>query len=99
MNRFYVYGHYKPNESIPFYIGKGCGKRSHNKEGHNLWWDRIVNKYGYEIKMLCEDITEQEAFWLEKKLIAIFGRSNLGKGPLVNMTDGGEGTRLFGEKN
>ena len=42
------------------------------------------------IKVL-ENVTEQEAFDEEIRLIAIYGRADKNLGPLTNMTDGGEG--------
>jgi len=43
------------------------------------------------IKIQC-DLSEKEAFVLETKHIQTIGRHNLKKGPLTNLTDGGEGT-------
>lgn len=37
------------------------------------------------------NIFEIDAFELEKKLIHVIGRRDLKKGPLTNLTDGGEG--------
>ena len=97
MNNFYVYGHYKPDSDIPFYIGKGYGKRSRHKIGRNKHWHNIVNKYSYRVEIMYNNLTEAQAFDLEKEFIKRFGRADLGCGPLVNMTDGGEG--MGGEKN
>jgi len=88
---FYVYGHYRPNENIPFYIGKGKKDRAYSKHNRILHWNNIVNKYGHEIKFIVRDISEEDSFWLEKQLIKAFGRIDLGTGPLINLTDGGEG--------
>lgn len=40
---------------------------------------------------ILQNVTEEEAFAEEISLISIAGRRNLGKGPLCNLTDGGEG--------
>ena len=40
-----------------------------------------------------ECATEAEAFDEEKRLIALYGRKDLGMGPLCNLTDGGEGAK------
>jgi len=91
MDEFYVYGHYKTNENIPFYIGKGGGRRAHSKNHRSLLWNNIVNKYGYEIKFIVRNVSEGDSFWLEERLIKAFGRIDLGTGPLINFTNGGEG--------
>ena len=75
-----------------FNIGIG-GKtsRAYTKHGRNKYWKNTVNKHGYEVEILCEDLTWEQACEAEIHLIAFYGRSDLGLGPLVNMTDGGEG--------
>ena len=90
-NIFYVYAHYKPNEDMPFYVGKGHGNRSYDKTYRNRWWHNIVNKYGYRVEIMYDNLTEAQAFDLEKEFIKRYGRADLGCGPLVNMTDGGDG--------
>lgn len=85
----------------PFYIGKGKGDRyiSHFK-GHRLKSKTYIsNKINHLISIdkkptvvkLYENLTEEEAFELERHLISTIGRHNDKKGPLVNITDGGEG--------
>jgi hypothetical protein len=89
---YYVYAHYKLGElNIPFYIGKGNKRRAWRTHNRNKHWKNTVNKYGYEVRLLAEHLSEADAFWLEKQLIGMFGRADLDKGPLVNYTDGGEG--------
>jgi len=86
-----VYAHYKLGGEEPFYIGKGSERRSKSAQGRNIHWQRIVSKHGFEVKIIADDLTESDAFLLEKTLIAEYGRVNSKTGPLVNMTDGGEG--------
>jgi group I intron endonuclease len=88
MNTFYTYCHAKPNGSI-FYIGKGMGDRAWSKENRNIHWKRTVDKYGYEIDVLAQWKTEEEAFEHEKFLILCFKKMGY---KLVNMTNGGEGS-------
>jgi hypothetical protein len=89
---FYIYAHYKTGEpDVPFYIGKGSGDRAYEKYDRRPHWKNVVAKYGYEVRILHDGLTEEEAFWIETKLIGMWGRADLGKGPLVNHTNGGEG--------
>jgi hypothetical protein len=90
VNDYYVYAHYIPNNNIPFYIGKGRGRRYKKTDNRNKWWHHIVSKYGIEFKILHTHLTESAAAELEMKLIKQYGRKDLGTGVLVNMTDGGE---------
>ena len=91
-NRFLVYLHIKETNGEPFYVGKGSKRRSTSKCGRNKWWQRIVDKYGYDIIILEEGLTNDEALEREVYWINRIGRKSLNAGPLVNMTDGGEGT-------
>jgi len=92
MKRFYVYIHIKTNGEI-FYVGKGSGKRAFVKSGRNDFWNSIVDKHGYDVFILENNLYESEAFELESKYIERIGRRDLGKGTLVNMSDGGESGR------
>jgi hypothetical protein len=92
MEKYYVYAHYKPGETEPFLVGKGFGYRAKSKYGRNKWWKHIVNKYGYEVRIICEQVSEDVALWLETELIKAWGRADQHAGPLVNMTNGGEGS-------
>ena len=90
-NRYYVYAHYKTGEeNIPFYIGFGSGNRYKTKSKRNPHWHSIVKKYGFYSKILANELIKADAKALEIQLIGMFGRSDLGKGPLVNKTDGGD---------
>lgn len=48
-------------------------------------------KYGLEVKILHENLTENEALDIEKRLITEYGRLDKDTGCLINLTDGGEG--------
>ena len=93
MNNYYVYAHYKPDSDIPFYIGKGIGKRAWEKCKYTRsdYWNKIVNKYGYRVELEFENLSETDAFQMEQDMIKMWGRADLGLGPLINMTDGGDG--------
>ena len=87
-----VYRHLKPCGEV-FYIGIGVSKkRAYSKYGRNKHWINTVNKYGYEVQVLSQNIDYEFAKEIEVNLISYYGRKDLNKGTLVNMTDGGEGT-------
>lgn len=44
-----------------------------------------------DVVILQECLREWEAFAIERATIKKFGRKDLGTGPLLNLTDGGEG--------
>ena len=87
-----VYRHRRLNDFSIFYVGIGVDKtRPTKKSNRSEWWKRTVNKYGYEIELVADDIPYEQAKELEIFLIKEYGRANLGEGKLVNMTDGGDG--------
>jgi hypothetical protein len=84
----------------PIYIGKGKwdNKRhkDHLKECRNKIFENKINYWNKNniepmIVILEKDLTEQEAWDLETRLIISLGRVDLKTGPLLNLTDGGEG--------
>lgn len=86
-----VYRHLKPCGEV-FYIGIGVlKKRAYSKHGRNKHWINTVNKYGYEVQILTNNVDYDFAKEIEKNLISYYGRKDLNFGKLVNMTDGGEG--------
>lgn len=88
---FYVYLHLTEDTNEVFYVGKGKGNRAYKLSGRNKFWHNIVNKHGFTVKIVEENLTEEQSILLEQKLINEYGRRNLGTGKLVNLTDGGEG--------
>ena len=87
---YYVYEHYKPKGRIPFYVGKGKGNRAYDNKKRNVWWNNIVNKYGYVVRFVKTNLSELDALWTENMCIIGWGRADRGEGPLVNLTDGGD---------
>ncbi len=68
---FYVYGHYDLN-GLLFFVGKGTGKRARSKDRHPLW-ERYVNHHlsgKYEVKIIADSMTAEEAEEHEAELIA-----------------------------
>ena len=82
-----VYRHLKPNGEV-FYIGIGNKKEiAFSKEGRSVYWKRTFKKYGFEVQILKDDLDYKDAQELEKILIAYYGRKDLGRGTLVNLTE------------
>lgn len=86
-----VYRHRKLSNNEVFYIGIGSIKRPYDKRGRSKWWNRVVREYGYYTEIIFENLSWDDACDLENLLISEYGRKDLGKGTLVNLTDGGEG--------
>lgn len=87
---FYVYAHKKASTGEVFYIGKGKGKRARRKDRTDFWCS-IVEKHGLVVEIFESGLQEWAAFELEASLIALYGRRDQGLGPLINLTDGGDG--------
>lgn len=91
----YVYRHIRLDKNEPFYIGIGSDDkyiRANKRSQRNIHWKRIVAKTDYEVEILLDGLTWDDAKEKEKEFIALYGRCNLGNGCLVNMTEGGDGT-------
>jgi hypothetical protein len=88
-----VYRHIRLDNRKPFYIGIGINeRRAHSLKGRNKYWQRVVDKCGYEVQILFDDISYDDAKEKEKEFIALYGRYNISKGLLCNLTDGGDGS-------
>lgn len=93
----YIYKHIRLDRNEVFYIGKGTNtrgnySRSKSKNRDNSHWHNVVNKHGYKIEIVVENLTEQEANEKEMQYILDYGRIDLSTGTLVNMTAGGDGS-------
>ena len=79
MNCFYVYV-YLREDGTPYYIGKGKGNRAYYKQKT----ERVkVPKNQERIKILKANLSEFEAFELEKILIKQYGRKDNSTGILI----------------
>lgn len=97
--KYYVYRHFNKEKGV-FYIGLGSTKcRSHTKRNRNRYWLNIVNKYGFIVEILKNDLTKDDAIELECFLISQYGRIDLKTGCLVNMTCGGDGINELSEES
>lgn len=88
-----VYRHIRLDTNQPFYIGIGTKtKRAYSKHKRTSYWTNIVNKSDYEVEILFDDLTWEDACKKEKEFIALYGRIDDNTGILVNLTDGGDGS-------
>lgn len=100
---FYVYALCRGDTGMPFYIGKGHGDRWDHHErqaragakGHKYAIIRQTQVRGARVikVKLHEWLTEAVAHEYEVALIKAIGRGS--DGPLVNLTDGGDGITGF----
>lgn len=102
---FYTYLYRQVCTKRPIYVGKGKGRRwrkhldyaKHldwsSKEYDNPWLINAIRKLidDIEILFIATNLSEAKAFALERKLIKRIGRRDIGTGPLLNLTDGGDG--------
>jgi DNA-binding XRE family transcriptional regulator len=87
-----VYRHIRKDLNTTFYVGIGnTTDRARSKIKRNKHWYSIVNKTDYEIEILYDDISWEEAKEKEIELISLYKRKTNG-GTLCNMTDGGDGS-------
>lgn len=107
MSNFYVYGLYDPITNLLFYVGKGNNYRDKSHLKPNLWKNpkKTSNPFLYYkikslmendtppiIKRIKEDITENEAYEIEHKLIIEYGRRfNEERGILFNISNSKSG--------
>lgn len=83
---YYIYSYLREDLS-PYYIGKGKDQRAYSKGRNEVRPPRDKSR----VKIIKGNLTEQEAFELEKLYILMFGRIDNETGILRNKTDGGEG--------
>lgn len=94
----YLYRHIRLDKNEPFYIGIGSDEegfytRAYDKISRSSVWKRVINKTEYEVEIMLDNLTWEEVKFKEVEFIKLYGRKNLGLGPLYNLTDGGEGAK------
>jgi len=89
-------------DNEPFYVGKGSKKRigDHITPGYlkrdtnKKKVNKILSILGKGLKpiqiKLFENLTEEKSLEKEKEVVSTIGRMDCKKGPLTNLTDGGE---------
>lgn len=95
--KYYAYIYFDTSRSNePIYVGKGSGRRStyhlKRKKKKHPFIQRLELMERAGISPLIQHIDafdEECAYEMEMEFIAFFGRKDLGKGPLLNLTDGG----------
>ena len=98
--KYYIYRHVTKDTKMVFYIGRGTKtekdlfsgtyNRAFEKGNRNLFWKNLVNKHDYTIDIILESDDFYFICRKEKEFIKLYGRRNLNKGTLVNLSDGGE---------
>jgi len=89
----YLYRHIRLDKNEPFYIGIGKKeKRAYSTHKRSILWERIASKCEYEVQIIFDDLTWEQACEKEKEFIKLYGRIDLKTGCLVNLTDGGDGS-------
>jgi hypothetical protein len=104
-----IYRHRRLDNNQIFYIGVGVNeKRAFVKRNRSLFWNNITSKTKYNVEIIQENLSQEDAFELEIFLIELYGRKDIKTGILCNLTDGGDGrtnvitslkTRLIMSKN
>lgn len=84
---YYTYMHRRASDSLPFYVGKGTGRRAWIRKNRNRHWQHTAKKHGVAVEVLAHWGTEQEALDHEQLLIACFRGMGF---PLTNIAEGGQ---------
>lgn len=86
-----VYLHKKKGTDEVVYVGIGKTSRPFDFVGRNPFWKKVHGKYGIDVEVIHTGLTWDEACKIEVELIEFYGRRDLDKGTLVNLTDGADG--------
>lgn len=97
LGKYYLYRHVRLDTNEPFYIGVGTNneksenfKRSRVKTNRNAYWKNIVSKTDYKVEILLQSDNYEFILNKEIEFISLYGRKDLNKGSLTNLTNGGE---------
>jgi hypothetical protein len=97
MKQYYTYLYCDPKDNTPVYTGKGFGKRAYDHFKNNKTrLGKMLRKRlteGYQIvPIITNHASEEVALAMEIFWIAVYGREDLGRGTLFNLTDDGKGS-------
>ena len=92
----YVYTHTRLDINEIFYIGIGSDilgkhKRAFSKKRRGKFWRDMIKNREYQVNIIYDNLSWKDVCKKEIELIAKYGRRDLGKGTLVNLTNGGDG--------
>ena len=103
--QFYTYLYRDPKDNTPIYVGYGYDTRawqhytSHNRAGEKTALCKLlherINEKQTPLPTINYEPDEGYAMEMEKFWINFYGRADLGKGTLLNLTDGGKGCRGY----
>lgn len=102
MKNYYVYIHVRLDLNEVFYVGMSAinnegliYSRAYRSafEKRKTAWHNYARVCPYTVKIVKENLTKEEAFMLEIKLVKKYGRKDLGTGTLINQCDGGAGLK------
>jgi len=86
---YYIYEHLRNDTKMPFYIGKGNGKRAFATINRNSLWHKVITESnGFTVNILIDEIDEEFGLLAEREVIDVYKKRNI---PLVNLTSGGQG--------
>lgn len=97
--KYYLYAHTRCDNGEVFYFGVGTMDRNKNyyravddKKRSDLW-KRITNKTKYNVLIIQDSDTRKDVLDREIQYVTLMGKIKDKKGPLANLTDGGDGCK------
>jgi hypothetical protein len=98
----YLYRHIRLDKNCPFYVGIGTTDdsylRAYSAKNRNIHWNRIISKTDYEVEVILDGLTKEQAIEKEYEFISIYKRVVDG-GTLCNISQGGMGGCMSDEVN
>jgi len=96
IDTYFIYVHRRDDTNEVFYVGKGTRtqtkqySRAYVTTKRNHFWRNITSRTTFTVELVADFFTEEDAFEMERELIATYRRRKDG-GTLCNLTLGGEG--------